>query len=281
MSYSARKIRNYVDDPHHQLPVNAKIAQQFFLAEDDFEVQELRHLLSMRRVNLSLPPSQGGGNMATSSSAVAASSSSSRGWGWFGAASSSAPSAATGGGSSVSSQPQTVLLKDCHVVNMHGGVRGVDAALALLRNERETLKLYWTSPMEPLTANTFERRGYLEVSVGLLSSRGTGASPSSDDAATVRVAESHSSSDPHAVAAPSSSSQSNSSSSATSSSGNAVPSGPTRYRMLPSSASLGSVPLLGRVWRKMMQHEVRELLVVEDGRVVYRELGLAWRMLNQ
>ena len=153
MSYSARKIRNYIEDPQHHLPYNASIAQQFFLAEDDHEERELRQLLALRRVPIAVtsgavPAGPTGGSKTASSSSAP----SSGGWGsWLLSRSAQQPN---NNNKKKGDAAAGYLIKDCHVVNMHGAVRGVDAAMALLRNERETFKLYWTSLPEPLTANT-------------------------------------------------------------------------------------------------------------------------------
>ncbi|KAG8340071.1 hypothetical protein ERJ75_000271500 [Trypanosoma vivax] len=53
-----------------------------------------------------------------------------------------------------------------HFSNFWGVVRGHTAALAVVKREESVLRLTWTSRVAVLTANTFERRGYVHFTSG-------------------------------------------------------------------------------------------------------------------
>jgi hypothetical protein len=40
------------------------------------------------------------------------------------------------------------------------------------------------------------------------------------------------------------------------------------------------VPIIGTIMQKVRQQKVRESVVIEDGAIVFRELGLSWRMMT-
>ncbi|PBJ75210.1 hypothetical protein BCY84_03816 [Trypanosoma cruzi cruzi] len=111
MTYSVRKLRLLVDDPGGALRDNLAIAQSFFAAEDDRELEEFRSLMDL----------------------------------------------------------------EVHYANFWGVARGPHAALAVFDNERSALRLTWPSRVMALTANTFERRGYVHfLSGGVASIPGIG-----------------------------------------------------------------------------------------------------------
>ncbi|ESL08759.1 hypothetical protein TRSC58_03533 [Trypanosoma rangeli SC58] len=111
MSYSVRKLKLLVDDPSGTLRDNLAIAESFFAAEDDSEVEEFRGLMDA----------------------------------------------------------------EVHYANFWGVVRGPHAALAVFDNERSALRLTWPSRVTAITANTFERRGYVHfLSGGMASIPGVG-----------------------------------------------------------------------------------------------------------
>ncbi|KAG5505706.1 hypothetical protein JKF63_05041 [Porcisia hertigi] len=94
-----------------------------------------------------------------------------------------------------------------HFTSFWGVVRGLPAAVALQAQEREHLRITWTSGLQPLTSRTFFRSGYVHVF--------------------------------------------------------------NRDRM-------ATIPILGPWVSSFFQRQVQELLVVREGRVVFRSMGYVW-----
>jgi hypothetical protein len=57
----------------------------------------------------------------------------------------------------------SLLKPQAHFASFWGVVRGFPAAVALRAQEKDHLRLTWTSPLQPLTSHTFVRQGYVHV----------------------------------------------------------------------------------------------------------------------
>ncbi|GET88304.1 hypothetical protein, conserved [Leishmania tarentolae] len=101
----------------------------------------------------------------------------------------------------------SLLTPRVHFASFWGVVRGLPAAVALQAQEREHLRITWTSRLQPLTSRTFSRNGYVHVL--------------------------------------------------------------DRDRM-------SFIPILGPWLSSFFQRPVQELLVVREGRVVFRSIGYTW-----
>ncbi|EPY35547.1 hypothetical protein STCU_01127 [Strigomonas culicis] len=53
-----------------------------------------------------------------------------------------------------------------HFSSLWGVARGAHAACAVMGNERAKLRITWTSQLEPVTAHTFMREGYVHLLEG-------------------------------------------------------------------------------------------------------------------
>lgn len=100
-----------------------------------------------------------------------------------------------------------LLSPSTHFASFWGTARGTDACLVIVLHENDALRITWTDPFLPVTANVFERSGYVQF------------------LDTTRA------------------------------------------------------PIVGTIIQKAKQQKVRESVVVEDGKIVFRELGLNWRMM--
>lgn len=94
-----------------------------------------------------------------------------------------------------------------HFGSVWGTVRGPDAALTVLMQEKQSLRITWTESFVPITSNTFERRGYIQF-----------------------VGEE-------------------------------------------------VVPIVGELINKIRQKKVKESIVIESGKILFRELSLPWSLL--
>mmetsp|Transcript_21307 Transcript_21307/g.24765 ORF Transcript_21307/g.24765 Transcript_21307/m.24765 type:complete len:147 (-) Transcript_21307:42-482(-) len=100
MSYSVRKLRNFIEDDKGVFRSNAALTKRYAMAYDDHESRELMELLS----------------------------------------------------------------PEAHISSFWGTVRGPDAGLLIMIQERESMRITWTEPFVPITSQLFERRGYAEFS---------------------------------------------------------------------------------------------------------------------
>ncbi|CUG89173.1 Hypothetical protein, putative [Bodo saltans] len=99
-----------------------------------------------------------------------------------------------------------LMTSSTHFASFWGTARGVDASLVMVMHENSSLRITWSGPFLPVTANVFERTGYVQF------------------LDTTRL------------------------------------------------------PIIGTVMQKMKQQKIRESVVIEDGKIVFRELGLNWHM---
>jgi hypothetical protein len=100
-----------------------------------------------------------------------------------------------------------LMTSSTHFASFWGTARGVDASLVMVMHENAALRVTWTDPFLPVTANVFERVGYVQF------------------LDTTRL------------------------------------------------------PVIGTIVQKIKQQKVRESVVIEEGRIMFRELGLNWHMM--